>query len=153
MSGLIILQNPQPRQNFLCIIVQVWTSFMNVRNMISTFQHLPSKSEYNLESQDVFPIVFWWGQELSRNSQTETTKILFYAMFCLLQTLDERTFWYSRICSRYCRTLKQKRKWAAKMAICIYERGLMVSISLSMLSCWTAEQWLGKFFPLNFVDG
>ena len=100
-----------------------------------------------------FPIVFWWGQELSRNSQTETTKILFYAMFCLLQTLDERIFWYSLICSRYCRTLKQKRKWAAKTAICIYERGLMVSISLSMLSCWTAEQWLGKFFPLNFVDG
>ena len=29
----------------------------------------------------------------------------------------------------------------------------MVSISLLMLSCWTADQWLGKFFPLNFDVG
>ena len=29
----------------------------------------------------------------------------------------------------------------------------MVNISLLMLPCWTADQWLGKFFPLNFDDG
>ena len=43
----------------------------------------------------------------------------FYSMFCLLQTADERIFWYSRILqklyntSRYRRNLKNKRNWAA----------------------------------------
>ena len=43
----------------------------------------------------------------------------FYWMFCLLQTADERIFWYSRILqtlyntSGYRRNLKKKRNWAA----------------------------------------
>ena len=36
-----------------CITVQ------NIPNMISNFQHLPSKSESNPESQDFFPIVYF----------------------------------------------------------------------------------------------
>ena len=79
-------------------------------------------------------------------------------MFYLLQTSDERIFWYSRICSGYCRNLKKKRNWAAKMATCTcilrvvkMKGNLMVSISLLMLSGWTADQWLGKFSPLIFM--
>ena len=80
----------------------------------STYMYLvyrkTNRSRKTFFSTVYFRIVFWQGQERSRNSQTETTKILFYSMFCLLQTSDKRIFWYSRICSGYCRNLKKKKE-------------------------------------------
>ena len=89
---------------------------------LSNFQHLPSISENKSESQDVFFRHLGLYSDESKNVQEtarlKPLKILFYSMFCLLQTSDERIFWYSGICTEYCRNLKKKRNWAAKMATC-----------------------------------
>ena len=91
---------------FLCIIVQIRTPFTN----ISTFQHLPSQSENNLESQEVFPKVFWWGQELSRNSQTETTNII------LLNVLSSPDFrWTYLLVLTHLQRVLQKLKTEKKL--------------------------------------
>ena len=69
---------------------------------------------------------------------------IFYSMICLLQAVDERIFWYSRILQKlyntsgYRRNLKKKRNRAAKMATCrpIYRAIKVKGVWWSVFPSW-----------------
>ena len=73
------------------------------------------------ESQNAFPIARIFQDCILMRAKRfkKPPKILFYSMFCLLQTSDERIFWYSRICRnlveigrlKWLHVYKEQLKW------------------------------------------
>ena len=100
---------------FLLLFPSFWQFSFSVCLCLSlslSLSHIKSEVGRYVSEESI--ITELW-QERSRNSQTDTTKNTCIILLSVLS--DERIFRYSRIYSGYCRNLKKKRIWTAKMAI------------------------------------